>query len=140
MAEEMIVEHGTRLGYQVCVKRPEGSCEECRAARRAYNIERLAAGRVQHGTRAGYQCCVQRPEGACPPCRDAQRVYLAYYLTDRTIPIKHGTRAGYRRCLNQPGGACEPCRSAHNAYLRNWRAKQRQKRANAADTKREDAS
>lgn len=33
------IQHGTPHGYSQCVKRPEGSCDECRAAQRQYRRE-----------------------------------------------------------------------------------------------------
>lgn len=38
----MAIKHGTRSGYNDCVKRPEGSCDLCRAAARVYEAERKA--------------------------------------------------------------------------------------------------
>lgn len=33
------INHGSYAGYQVCQRRPEGSCEECRKATREYMAE-----------------------------------------------------------------------------------------------------
>lgn len=41
------IRHGTRSGYNACVKRPEGSCEACREAARVYEQDRLARERAE---------------------------------------------------------------------------------------------
>jgi len=63
------IAHGTRNGYQQCVKRDEGSCVDCRTAAREY-VATLTTD-IPHGTLYGYLRCHQRPEGSCGPCRAA---------------------------------------------------------------------
>lgn len=117
---ETEIKHGTSFGYRKCIKRPEGSCEICRAYNRKYSHEkRLEAKRklaenpdaFVHGT--AYTFKLGCP---CPLCKEFGNQKNREYWNNRSnivIPEDaHGTPRGYTyyKCR------CEDCDAAIKIY------------------------
>jgi len=100
-----VVACGTTSGYDRHVRNKEASCEECRAAVRAYRKDlRARTQKSPEVVKLPTKPKVKRCRGKTAAC---------------------GTNSGYEAHTRYQDGICQPCRDAHNAYMRAYKTKWR---------------